>query len=89
MHDPFFHEDSGCVRFWVPIAGVAVGASISRDTLHYRYAPASVGEDPLGTFRANLNGIEDAVRRRVANGSIEPVMIREFDLKVAPLKPNA
>ncbi len=86
MHDPFFHEDSGCVRFWVPIAGIPVGASISRAALHYRYAPSSVGEDPMGTFRANLNALEDAVRRRVATGSIEPVMIREFDLKIDPPK---
>jgi hypothetical protein len=81
MIAPFFHEDSGCVRFWVPIAGIAVGASVSRDTLHYRYAPQATGEDPLVTFRANLAGLEQAVRRRVAKGSIEPVMIREFDLR--------
>jgi hypothetical protein len=85
MQDPFFHADSGCVRFWVPIDGIAVGASISRETLHHRYSPGSVGEDPLATFHTNLNGLEDAVRRRVANGSIEPVMIREFDLKSGPL----
>lgn len=84
MHDPFFHEDSGCVRFWVPVAGMPVGASISRETLHYRFSPASVGEDPLATFLAQRDGLEDAVRRRVANGSIEPVMIREFDLRVDP-----
>ena len=84
MHSPFFHEGSGCVRFWVPIAGIAVGASVSRETLHHRYAPRSVGEDPLATFRTNLAGLEDAVRRRVAKGSIEPVMIREFDLRIEP-----
>lgn len=82
MQAAFFHEDSGCVRFWVPIAGIAVGASVSRETLHHRYAPRSVGEDPLATFRTNLAGLEDAVRRRVANGSIEPVMLREFDLRI-------
>ena len=84
MHPPFFHADSDCVRFWVPIAGIAVGASVRRDVLHHRYAPHSVDEDPLVTFQANLAAIEDAVRRRVANGSIEPVMIREFDLKPGP-----
>ncbi len=84
MHPPYFHDDSDCVRFWVPIAGIAVGASVRRDVLHHRYAPHSVDEDPLVTFQTNLGAIEDAVRRRVANGSIEPVMIREFDLKPEP-----
>jgi hypothetical protein len=82
MQAPFFHEDSGCVRFWVPIAGTEVGASVSRQTLHHRYAPLAEDEDPLATFRTNLAGLEDAVRRRVAKGSIEPVMIREFDLRI-------
>jgi hypothetical protein len=81
MHDPFFHDASGCVRFWVPIAGIAVGATISRETLHHRFAPRSVDEDPLATFRTNAETIENAVRRRVSTGSIEPVMIREYDLK--------
>ena len=84
MHAPYFHDDSDSVRFWVPIAGIAVGASVRRDVLHHRYAPHSVDEDPLATFQTNLGAIEDAVRRRVANGSIEPVMIREFDLKPGP-----
>ena len=84
MHAPFFHEGSGCVRFWVPIAGIAVGAAINRKTLHDRYAPRSVDEDPLATFRTNLAELEDAVRRRVANGSIEPVMLRDLDLAPDP-----
>lgn len=81
MHTPFFHEDSGCVRFWVPIAGIAVGASISSETLQHRCAPRSPGDDPLATFRTNQGELEEAVRRRVARGAIEPVTIREFDLK--------
>ncbi len=84
MHSPFFSERSGAVLFWVPIAGIAVGASVSRETLHYRYAPQSVGEDPMVTFRTHFAGLEEAVRRRVANGSIEPVMIREHDLPPDP-----
>jgi hypothetical protein len=85
MQGPVFHDDSGSVRFWVAIAGASVGASISRATLHHRFAPASVGEDPMDTFRANVAALEDAVRRRVEKGSIEPVMLREFDLRVEPL----
>jgi hypothetical protein len=77
----FFHDASGSVRFWVLVGDVSVGASVSKDALHFRFAPLSVGEDPLSTFRANLPCLEDAVRRRVASGSIEPVMLREADLR--------
>ena len=80
MHNPFFSERSGAVLFWVPIAGIAVGASVSRETLQRHYAPVAHDMDPMDTFRAHLDGIEDAVRRRVASGSIEPVMLRERDL---------
>ena len=86
MNNPFFSERSGSVLFWVPIAGIAVGASVSRETLQRRYAPLSIDEDPMATFRAHFAGLEDAVRRRVASGSIEPVMIRERDLE--PLDPD-
>ena len=76
----FFHEDSGRVRFWVDVDGVDIGATVSRDTLHYRYTAQMTGEDPMATFRSHVSHLEDAVRRRVANGSLEPVMLRESDL---------
>jgi len=79
----FFHDESGRVRFWVSIDGVDVGASVTREALHYRYSPQTQGEDPLVTFRTNLLRLENAVRRRVASGSIEPVMLRESDLRNA------
>lgn len=34
---PFFHDLSGTVRFWVRVDEQFVGASISKETLHYRY----------------------------------------------------
>ncbi len=79
---PVFHEASGAVRFWVMVEGELVGASISRETLHYRYRPNAQGEDPMETYTAHAQDIDAAVRRRVAGGSIEPVMVREFDLRV-------
>jgi hypothetical protein len=85
---PFFHENSGAVRFWVLVDGNPLGASISRDVLHYRYRPNSQGDDPLETYLANAADIEAAVHRRVAQGSIEPVMLRERDL-LAPSAPAA
>lgn len=77
----FFHEDSQAVRFWVHVDGQAVGASIRREILHHRYRPDATDEDPLETYRAYAVAIDEAVRRRVALGSIEPVMLREFDLR--------
>ena len=78
---PFFHSDSGAVRFWVPIDDQVVGASISRETLHHRFRPGVQGDDPLETFNTYASDIIAAVKRRVAQGSIEPVMLREYDLR--------
>jgi hypothetical protein len=78
---PFFHESSATVRFWVLIDGKMLGASVGREALHQRYRPTAQGDDPVETFKANCADIEDAVRRRAAQGSREPVMLREFDLR--------
>ena len=79
---PFFHEASGTVRFWVLVDGNPIGASVSREALHHRYRPAAQADEPLDTWRDNMADIEAAVRRRVAAGSREPVMLREYDLRV-------
>lgn len=81
---PFFHESSGTVRFWVRIEEKLMGASVPRAALQHRFRPTGQDEDPLDTFRAHLAEIEAAVRVRVAQGSIEPVMLREYDLRPAP-----
>jgi hypothetical protein len=78
---PFFHESSGTVRFWIPVDGNLLGASVSREALHHRYRPTAQGDDPLETYLANAADIEAAVRRRLAQGSREPVMLREYDLR--------
>jgi hypothetical protein len=80
-HPPFFHEPSGAVRFWVQIDAHWMGASISRETLHFRFRPGAQGDDPLETYTAHAADIEAAIRRRVAQGSLEPVMLREHDLR--------
>jgi hypothetical protein len=79
---PFFHAASGTVRFWVPVDGTPLAASVSREALHHRYRPTTQGDDPLETYQANAADIEAAVRRRLAAGSREPVMLREYDLRV-------
>ena len=78
---PFLHEASGTVRFWVLVDGRPFGASVGREALHHRYRPKVQGEDPLQTFRDNQADIEAAVLRRIAQGSREPVMLREYDLR--------
>lgn len=77
---PFLHDDSGAVRFWVDVDGQMVGASIRKETLHYCFAPGRTDDQPLATYLAHADEIAEAVRRRVAAGSIEPVMLREHDL---------
>jgi hypothetical protein len=80
-HAPYFHTDSGSVRFWVLVNDQPVGASVRRETLHYALRAGKPEADALETYRAHSQAIDDAVRRRVAQGSIEPVMLREFDLR--------
>ena len=83
----YFHEPSDSVRFWVDVGGTWVGATVSRYTLHHRYCPGGHTDDAMETHRTHLAELEAAVRARVAKGSIEPVMLREFDLRVEPGAP--
>jgi hypothetical protein len=79
---PFFHEATGSVRFWVLVQEASIGVAISRETLHYRFRPEATNEDPLETYKSFADLIATAVERRVAKGSIAPILLREFDLKV-------
>ena len=83
----YFHADSSAVRFWIEVAGLPVGASVGQATLHYRFQPGRQGDDPMTTYQSHSEEIHAAVRRRVANGSIEPVMLREHDLQPLPALP--
>lgn len=78
--ESFFHEASSTVRFWVQVGENVVGAMVGQSTLHYRYHAEKNNDDALATYRENEVAIDDAVRRRVANGSIEPVMLRDADI---------
>jgi hypothetical protein len=81
---PFFHDVSGTVRFWVLVDQQFVGASIGKETLHYRYKSHSMSDDPLRTYLHHAAEIDAAVRRRLATGSREPVMLRDGDVRAAP-----
>ncbi len=81
----YYHEQSGAVRFWVLIDdGSVVGATINKQTLHYSLGADFAGTDALATYTAHGELIDAAVRRRVAGGSIEPVMLREYDVPAVP-----
>ena len=82
---PFFHEDSGAVRFWVlDDANQIVGASVSKEALHYRFHSGLAGTEALASYLLHQGEIDAAVRRRIASGSIEPVMLRERDMAQSP-----
>lgn len=80
-HDAFFHTDSDSVRFWVEVAGQPLAASVGRRALHYHFNPQRSDDEPLATFAAHRADIEAAVHRRLGAGSLEPVMLREHDLR--------
>lgn len=81
---PYFHDASGSVRFWVPVEGAQfVAASIGREALRHHFRTAEQA-DPLETFCLHVAEVESAVRRRLAQGSMEPVMLRENDMRGAP-----
>lgn len=76
-----YHADSDSLRYWVVMPGqAAMGASVSRSVLHHRFKGAPDGSDALVVYAAHRAELEDAVRRRVALGSREPVIVRENDL---------
>jgi hypothetical protein len=82
---PFFHDESGTVRFWVTMPeGPPIGATIGKATLHYRFEAQRTDDDPLATYLKHATEIGDAVRRRVAAGSREPVMLRDGDVRAMP-----
>jgi len=81
---PSLHLESGTVRFWVDVGGGRyVGASISKQALHYRFNAQASGDDAVDVYRAHGAEIDAAVRRRIDAGSREPVLLREGDLVVA------
>jgi Protein of unknown function (DUF1488) len=81
---PTFDLASGALRFWVDVGGVAVGASMSKQALHYRLRGDANGNDAVAVYHAHRAELEAAVRRRLAAGSLEPILLRESDLPELP-----
>lgn len=86
--EPFFHDSSGTVRFWVQVDQAQIGAMVKKEALHYRYHPLADNDDPLATYRSHAAEIDEAVRRRVAGGSVEPILLRDADLMPRPGAPS-
>lgn len=83
LPEPFVHDESGAVHFWVQTpAGDMVGAIVRKAALHFRFRAAASGADALTTYQAHQAEIDAAVLRRIAAGSIEPVILREADFDV-------
>jgi hypothetical protein len=79
----FFHEESGAVRFWVRApAGGWMGAIARKQVPRFRFGAMENGDDALKVYQDHRHEIDAAVLRRVAAGSIEPVILREADFKV-------
>jgi hypothetical protein len=82
---PFFHQDSEALRFWVQVPGGGViGAMLTRQLLHYRFDANPDGSNAVALYEKHRAELDAAVLARVANGSIEPVMLREHDLPQRP-----
>lgn len=64
-----------------------MGASIDRRVLQQCFQGREDGSDALAVYVENRRTIDAAVARRVAAGSLEPVMLREFDLR-QPAQPT-
>jgi hypothetical protein len=82
---PYFDPGTATVRFWVQVDDTLVGARIGKATLHYRYHARMTDDDPLATYLQHAAEIDAAVRRRVADGSRDPVMLRDPDLGALPV----
>jgi hypothetical protein len=76
----YFDDTAGVVYLWVrTLAGFPMGAMLRKEVLHFRFHADMSGADALATFQQHRPEVEAAVLRRIASGSIEPVLLRESD----------
>jgi hypothetical protein len=83
-HETYYDASAATVTFWVEVDGVPVRAIIGKATLHYRYQKNSSTDDPLVTYEQHAVEIGEAVRRRLAAGSREPIILRDRDVAAQP-----
>lgn len=76
----YFDDANGVVYLWVrTAAGLPMGAMLRTRVMHFRFGAAASGVDALKTYQHHRAEIEAAVLRRIASGSLEPVLLREAD----------
>ena len=73
-----FDEAGDAVDFCVGIEGTLVHARISASVLRSHYGQAA---QPMTLFRRHSSALLEAVCDRVSGGSIELIVLREYDLK--------
>ena len=81
-YEPYFHDASASVRFWVPEGESGIGAIIGREILSYCFRGRSNEGDPMKIYTAHRDQIHAAVTRRVAEGAREPVILKRHDLGI-------
>lgn len=77
LSEAYFHESSDTVRFQVARSGAAVNASVSRQALRHHFGCGETQADLLACFQAHSRQIHAVVTRRLNEGALEPVMLRE------------
>lgn len=75
--EALFHDSSDSVRFQVDVSGRAVDASITRQALRHRFAAGDAPADLLSSYRTHHVPIHAMVMRRLSEGALAPVMLRE------------
>jgi hypothetical protein len=79
----YFDDAAGVVYLWVrTAAGIPMGAMLRKEVLHFRFGAALSGVDALKTYQHHRAEVEATVLRRITDGSIEPVILRESDFGV-------
>jgi hypothetical protein len=82
---PLFRPDPGDLCVWVALPDrTPIGVILSRQVLLYCFQARPDGSDAVVRYEAHRAEVEAAVLRRVAAGSIEPVILRENDLPASP-----
>lgn len=76
----YFDDYTGAVHFWVHAgSGVWTGAMVRKEVLHFRFDVPTGRDEALRAYADHRAEIESAVLRRLATGSLEPVLLRETD----------
>lgn len=76
------HDVAHIVRFWVQVDGTPVCAMVSDNSLRCCFVPAQPRKAALLIFGEHLAELDEMVRRRIAAGSAEPVMLHDSDFPI-------